>query len=262
VYGQFAEGSVIPPSSVFDVVNAVVLTPPKPTLAKTYQTGSVLKFNRWTLDADAYYVHFQNGYDSYTDPTTNEPVFVATGPSNTKGIEAESSIAIGYGFSLYLNGSLGSAKYQGGPNYPNGGQWVANTPKNVEALSLLWQHGNWDVGLIEKRVGTFYNDNGSLTYLIDGVKIPYPVDQAITINPFSLTNVFFNYTFKNASWMRGSKLGFAANNLFDSHNIVGITPFTAATSTVAYAPNPGDQLNLLPGRSVMVTLTVGWAPKR
>jgi iron complex outermembrane receptor protein len=62
--------------------------------------------------------------------------------------------------------------------------------------------------------------------------------------------------------MRGSKLGFAANNLFDSHNVVGITPFTAATTAVAYAPNPGDQLNLLPGRSVMVTLTVGWAPKR
>ena len=51
--------------------------PPKPTLAKTYQIGSVMKHRRWTLDVDAYYIHFQNGYDSYTDPTTNEPVFVA-----------------------------------------------------------------------------------------------------------------------------------------------------------------------------------------
>ncbi|HWC95243.1 MAG TPA: TonB-dependent receptor, partial [Candidatus Sulfopaludibacter sp.] len=39
VYGQFAEGSVIPPSSVFDVPGGNVLTPPKPTLAKTYQAG-------------------------------------------------------------------------------------------------------------------------------------------------------------------------------------------------------------------------------
>ncbi len=70
VYAQFAEGSVIPPSAVFDVPGGNVLTPPKPTLAKTYQTGSVLKLNRWTLDVDAYYVHFQNGYDSYTDPIT------------------------------------------------------------------------------------------------------------------------------------------------------------------------------------------------
>jgi hypothetical protein len=89
---QFAEGSVIPVSSVFDVPGGNVLTPPKPTLAKTYQIGSVLKLNRFTLDMDAYYVHFQNGYDSYTDPTTGEPVFVATGPSNTKGVEAEGNM--------------------------------------------------------------------------------------------------------------------------------------------------------------------------
>jgi iron complex outermembrane receptor protein len=75
-------------------------------------------------------------------------------------------------------------------------------------------------------------------------------------------NVFVNYAIKNQSWLRGSKVGLAVNNLADSHNIVGITPFTAATSSVAFAPNPGDQLNLLPGRSVMVTFTVGYAPRR
>ena len=67
VYGQFAEGSVIPVSSVFDVPGGNVLSPPKPTISKTYQTGSVLKLNRWTLDLDYYYIHFQNGYDSYID---------------------------------------------------------------------------------------------------------------------------------------------------------------------------------------------------
>jgi iron complex outermembrane receptor protein len=261
-YAQFAEGSIIPPSAVFDVTNAQVLVPPKPTLAKTYQIGNVLKFRRWTLDADAYYVHFQNGYDMYTDPSTNEPVFVPTGPSNTKGIEAESNMILGWGFSLYVNGTIGSAKYAEGPGFPNGGLWVADTPKNVESLALLWRHKNWDLGLVEKRVGTLYNDNGTLTYTIGGIKIPYPVDQAITINPFNVVNVFVNYEIKNQSWLRGSKVGLAVNNLADSHNVVGITPFTAATSTVAFAPNPGDQLNLLPGRSVMVTFTMGYAPKR
>ncbi len=261
-YAQFAEGSIIPPSSVFDVPNGQVLVPPKPTLAKTYQIGSVLKFPRWTLDADAYYVHFQNGYDSYTDPSSLEPVFVATGPSNTKGIEAESNILLGGGFSLYLNGTLGSAKYQTGNNIPNGGFWVANTPKNVETVAFLWRHKNWDVGLTDKRVGTLYNDNGSLSYLINGAKIPYPVDQAITINPFNLLNVYVNYTVKNTSWLRGSKIGLAINNLADNHNVVGITPAIAATTAAAYVPNSGDLLNLLPGRSVMLTLTAGWAPKR
>ncbi len=259
-YAQWSEGSIIPPSNVFDVPGGVVLTPPKPTLAKTYQMGSVLKYRRWTLDADAYYVHFQNGYQSYTDPVTLEPAFTATGPSNTKGIEAESNIIIGWGVSLYLNASLNSAKYAEGPGIPNGGLWVANSPKNIEGIALLYQHKNWDIGLIEKRVGEYYNDNASLVY--PGIKVPYPVDQAITINPFNQVNFFANYTIKNQSWLRGSKLGLAVNNLADSHSVVGVTPFTAPTTAVAYAPTGGDLLNLLPGRSVMATLTVGWAPRR
>jgi iron complex outermembrane receptor protein len=262
VYAEFAEGSIIPPSAVFDVPGGNVLVPPTPTIAKTYQTGSVLKFNRWTLDLDAYYVHFQNGYDSFTDPTTNEAVFVATGPSNTKGLEAESNILIGHGLSFYVNGSLGSAKYQTGVNIPNGGMWVANTPSNTEAFGLTWQRKNWDIGIFDKRVGRMYNDNQTLSYVINGAKIPYPVDQAIAIQPFSVTNLFVNYTMKGSSFLRGSKLGVSVNNLFDNHNLVGVTPFTAPTATVAFAPNPLDQLNLLPGRSVMVSLTVGYAPKR
>jgi iron complex outermembrane receptor protein len=262
VYAEFAEGSVIPPSAVFDTTGGNVLVPPTPTVAKTYQTGSVLKFNRWTLDLDAYYVHFQNGYDSFLDPVSTESVFVATGPSNTKGLEAESNILIGHGLSFYINGSVGSAKYQTGVNIPNGGMWVANTPKNTEAFGLTYQHKNWDVGIFDKRVGTMYNDNGTFNYVINGAKIPYPVDQAITIQPFSVTNLYVNYTMKGSSFLRGSKLGVSVNNLFDNHNLVGVTPFTAATAAVPFAPNPLDQLNLLPGRSFMVSLTVGYAPKR
>ena len=261
-YAQWSEGSVIPPSAAFDTLNGNPTTPPKPQLAKTYQVGSVIKFRRWTLDADAYYVHFQNAYDSYIDPTTNELVFIASGPINTKGIEAESNVIVGWGFSLYLNGSMGSAKYQEGGGFPNGGLWEANSPKNVETIALLWRHKNWDLGFLDKRVGTMYNDNGSLTELVGGVPIPVPVNQAITINPFTVLNFNANYTVKNQSWLRGSRIGLAINNLADSHNIVGVTPFTAATTTAAYVPNGGDQLNLLPGRSVMVTLTAGWAPRR
>jgi iron complex outermembrane recepter protein len=262
VYGQFAEGSIIPPSSVFDVPGGNVLSPPKPTLAKTYQAGSVLKLNRWTLDVDAYYVHFQNGYQTYIDPASLEPVFVATGPSNTKGVEAEGNVALGYGLSFYGNVSVGAAKYQGGANYPNGGQWVANTPTNVEGVSLLWQHRNWDVGLIYKRVGRYFNDNGSLNYKINGITIPYPVDQAITISPFNLVNVFVNYTIKSSSRLRGTKIQLAVNNLADSHNITGVTPAIAATAAAPFVPNSGDLLNLLPGRSITLTITGGYAPRR
>ncbi len=261
-YAQFAEGSIIPPSGVFDTPGGNVLTPPHPTLAKTYQIGSVYKRNRWTLDVDAYYIHFQNGYDSYLDPVSAESVFVPTGPTNTKGIEAESNIVLGGGFSVYLNGSMGSAKYQTGNGIPNGGLWVSNTPKNIESIAFLWRHKNFDLGLTEKRVGMQYNDNGTLNYLINGVNIPYPVDQAIPIDSFNLVNVFLNYTVKSQSFLRGSKIGLAVNNLANSHALVGVTPAVAATAAAPFVPNAGDFLNLLPGRSVMVTLTAGWAPRR
>ncbi|PWU10146.1 MAG: TonB-dependent receptor, partial [Terriglobia bacterium] len=126
-YAQFATGSNIPPSSVFDTKDALVGVLPHPTAVKTYQIGSVTKFNRWTLDVDAYYSHFQNPYSSFIEPITGESFFYQTGPSNTKGVEAESNILIGRGFSVYVNGTLGSAKYQGGRNYANGGLWIANT---------------------------------------------------------------------------------------------------------------------------------------
>jgi len=263
VYAEFAKGSVIPPSNVFDVTNGAVLAPPKPTLATTYQTGSVVKYNRWTLDVDAYYVHFQNPYTSYLDPTSGENVFTLTGPSNTKGLEAESNILIGRGLSFYLNASVGSAKYQTGPNYANGGLWVANTPKNTEAFGLTWQQKNWNVGIFHKRVGSMYNDGtGNINYVINGITVPTPANQAIAINPFDLTNLYINYTIKNSSFLRGSKLGFSVNNLFDNHNVVGVTPAVNATAAAPFVPNSADLLNLLPGRSVMVSLTVGYSPKR
>jgi iron complex outermembrane receptor protein len=262
LFGEFAEGSVIPPSNVFDVTGGVVLTPPKPTVAKTYQAGSVLKLNRFTLDADAYYVHFQNGFQSYTDPATGETAFTATGPSNSKGIEAESHVALAYGFSVYGNLTFGSAKYQEGHNYPNGGLWVANTPRDTESISLLWQHRNFDVGFTEKRVGQYFQDNKTLKYVINGITTPYPVDNAVTIDPWNLVNFFANYTVKNTSHFRGTRIQLAVNNLANSHSLVGVTPGVSPTVAAHYVLSPLDQLNLLPGRSFSLTITGGYAPRR
>ena len=118
------------------------------------------------------------------------------------------------------------------------------------------------VGVIYKRVGRYYNDNGTISYIINGIKVPYPADQAVTINPFELTNFFLNYTMKNSSRLRGTKIQFAINNLANAHNIVGVTPAVAATAIAPFVPNGGDLLNLLPGRSFTITVTGGYAPKR
>jgi iron complex outermembrane receptor protein len=152
-------------------------------------------------------------------------------------------VLFGYGVSLYLNGTMGAAKYE------NTGLWVANAPRNTATFGLTWQHSNFDMGFFNKHIGRMYNDNAS-------------VNQAVKIDPFYLTNLNMNYTIKNASFLRGSKLGLAFNNLFDQHSIVGVAPATAPTAAVPFAPAGGDLLTLLPGRSVMLTLTVGLAPRR
>jgi hypothetical protein len=52
------------------------------------------------------------------------------------------------------------------------------------------------------------------------------------------------------------------NNLFDYHNVVDIGAANATTgSLVLYTQGPNDTMELLPGRSVMVTFQLGFSPK-
>ncbi len=238
-YAQYATGNVIPPSSVFDVKNASVLTTPKPTQTKTFQFGSVLKLNRLTLDTDVFFLKAQGPYASAPDPVTGEPVYYLSSNTVSKGFEAEGNIAIGYGFNLYLNGTLLNAKYNGS------NLWVANSPHDTETIGATYLHRNWDIGFFNKRIGTLYNDNGSL-------------NQAIAIDPFNITNLYFNYTIKESSRLRGTKFRFAVNNLLDKHSIIGVVP----ASTKSNLPQPGDTLTLMAGRSVSMTVTFGYAPRR
>ncbi len=121
---------------------------------------------------------------------------------------------------------------------------MANAPKNTETVGLTYQHKSWDVGFFNKRVGNMWNDNGS-------------TNQAVEISPFNITNLFFNYTVKE-SRLRGTKFRFGINNLFNQHNIIGVTPASTSTSV----PSPGDTLLLVPARSFSVTMTAGYSPKR
>ncbi|MEP6961635.1 MAG: TonB-dependent receptor, partial [Acidobacteriota bacterium] len=238
-YAQWATGNVIPPSSVFDVKNAVVAVTPKPTVTKAFQFGSVYKTNRFTLDADAYFIRAQNAYSSAPDAAGN-PVYFLTSDTLTKGFEIEGNLVVGKGFFLYGNGTIGSAKFDDPAHL-----WVASAPHDTETAGITYLRGNWDLGFFNKRIGQLYNDNSS-------------IHQAVAIDPFNITNLFLNYTIKQASFLRGTKFRVGFNNLFDNHNIVGVAPAAKTTSVAA----PGDFLTLMAGRSVSVAMTFGYAPKR
>lgn len=148
-------------------------------------------------------------------------------------------MVIGWGLFLYGNGTMGSAKYA------DTQLWVANAPHDTETVGLTYLRGNWDIGFFNKRIGQMYNDNGSK-------------NQAVAIDPFNITNLFVNYTVKRASFLRGTKFRVGINNLFDKHNIVGVTP----ASTASNVPAPGNYLTLMAGRSIAASITIGYAPRR
>jgi iron complex outermembrane receptor protein len=283
VYGQIATGSIVPPSKVFDYIQSPTGTPvktlPKQQRNTTYQAGTVLKLKRVTFDADFYHIRFQNSYSSTLDPS-GEPVYFLQPSSITKGFEAESNIYVAHGFSVYLNASVNRAYYVGNmsvncaPANCTGapitvaapsGLWVASTPSDTETVAATYQRKGWDLGLFNKRIGTFYGDNGAYH------------NQA-TISPFNQTNAYLNYTIRTSGRFDQTKLRLSFNNLFDQHNITGdsITG-TALTQTIkangtsytdpfnTTGPTPiagGDNISVIPGRSIMLAVTFGLSPKR
>jgi len=236
VYGQYAVGDAIPDTGVFDVKNAQVASTPAPTKSHTYQAGSVWKSDKYTLDVDAYHTKLDNAYTVVVDPVTLLNTYPLIGSQISQGIEAESNIMLTGGFSLYLNGTYGSTKY-------DTGKWVAGAPADTETLALNYRQAGWNSSLQAKRVGKMYNDNGA-------------VHQAFTIDPAVLANLFVNYTVKKpANFVKQAKVQFGINNLFNSHSIVGVAAGGTATSTSA-APAPNDLLTVMAARSASVTLTV------
>ena len=238
MYAQYGKGQNIPPSSVFDVKNAQVGTLPKPILTDTFQIGSVWKSHRATLDVDYYHIKFQSDYSATFDTVTGDTLYFLNGESVTQGVEAESTILVGGGVAVYLNATKGTAKYT------DSNLWVQNAPSDTETLGLTYNLGNWNIGFFSKRVGQMFNDNVTL-------------HQAIPIDPFNITNLFFNYTVRGSSRLSQSRIRLAVNNLTDSHAITAVSAASAKSNAAA----PGDILTLMSGRSVSVSFTVGVSPK-
>jgi iron complex outermembrane receptor protein len=237
VYGQYGKGQNIPPTSIFDVPGAAVSTTPKPILSDTFQAGSVWKSRRATLDVDVYRINLQNSYSSSYNVDTGLTDYFLNSKSLTQGVEAESTLLVGRGLAVYVNGAKGTAKYTDSKS------WVASTPADTETIGLTYNLASWNLGLFSKRVGKMWNDNGAL-------------HEAIATDPFNITNLFVNYTLRGRSKFSSSRIRFAVNNLTDSH---AITAVKLASKTTVIGPN--DLLTLMSGRSVSVSFTVGFTPQ-
>ena len=229
IYAQYATGDEIPPSSVFDVKNAAVTVLPSSVKNKTVQVGTVYTSEAMTLSADAYHISFDNAYSSTTD-LSGFTTWYSNGKSVSQGAEAEVNFVLGSGFNLYVNATMGSAKYEAT------GLSIQNAPKDTESLGLYYQQDAWSVGLLGKRVGKLFNDNGA-------------IHEAVTIDPFVIPNLFVNYTAKSlTSWLKQTRFKLSVTNISDKHSIVAVSPKTTT------GPNAGDVLTLLLARSVWLSV--------
>jgi iron complex outermembrane recepter protein len=214
------------------------------------------------LNSDVYYTHFQGTFTSIPDQSNTSAIdWVASGDAVTKGFEGEVNVYLIRGLSFYVNGTAGKANYVTqnlinsshvlAPN-PNYNLWVANTPSNTEAFGLTYQQKHFEIGIFDKRIGPMWNDLA----LASGLT----ANQVIPIDPFSVTNLYFNYVLRNGSRFDQTKFKLSFNNLFNNQNIVGDQQ--AFNTTRTHTVGPGDLLALLATRSVTMTVTFGLSPKR
>jgi iron complex outermembrane receptor protein len=240
LYGQYALGDQIPSTSVFDVKNAKVSPAPSPTKATTLQVGTVWTSSDLTFAADFYHTKLDGSYTALAPDSAGNVAYVPSGTQKNQGIEAELNYALTSGFSLYMNATLGSLKYETGAI---AGQWVAGAPATTETIALNYQRDKWSLNLSANRIGKMFNDAKDGTH------------EAFVIDPVTVANLFVNYTIKMpASFAKQLKLQLGVNNLFDTHAIVGIASATAGSSSAA--PSTKDLLSVAPGRSTSITATL------
>jgi iron complex outermembrane receptor protein len=238
LYGQFAKGDQIPSTSVFDVKNALVSPVPKPTKSTTVQFGTVWNGTGLSLSADVYHTKLDGAYTGILDTVTGNTAYVLSGTQVNQGVELETNVTLGRGFSLYANVTLGSLKYANG-------KWVAGAPSDTESLGLNFQQGPWSANVQAKRVGKVYNDGKSASGVLN---------EAFAIEPVTVANLFVNYTVaKLTPFDKKTKLQFGVNNLFNRHDIVTVS---GATGSSAVTPLAGDYLTILPERSFSLTATM------
>jgi iron complex outermembrane receptor protein len=226
-YAQVAKGFLAPNENFFNRGTGANLsqTTLQPQQTWNYQLGSNWQSQRLSLGADIYYIDFNN----LIVPNTSGGIttYSNLGGATYRGFEAESTVYLGSGFSVYANGSVNSS------NDKSSDTPLPGAPTGTAAFGVIYNLNGWYVSLLDKWVGDLYGDTG----------------RSIPIRNYSILNGALNYTFEGnlfGSSKPSIKLSF--NNLLDSTRIYALAGYTVAANTPLYWT--------IPGRSVFAVLTV------
>ncbi len=225
-YAQVAKGFLAPNLNTFYVTNPSA-SDFKPEQTWNYQVGTTWNSKRLTLSADAYYIDFNNLVGSKN--VGGVTVFYNNGGVIYKGLEAEGTVYVGDGFSVYANGSVNSAKTK------DTKQWVPYAPDATAAGGILYDHNGWNASLMDKYIGKSYGDVG----------------QAYPISAYGVMDGTLGYTLAGddaPGWLQKARINLQVNNVLDKK---GISTFFGNAGDSAGTPLYWT----IPERSYFVTLS-------
>ncbi len=218
-YGQIAAGFLAPPLSVLNVAQPTAV---KPETTTNYQIGTTYQGRGLSASIDYYYIPFNNYITSAK--VNGNTIYSNQGSAIFKGVEAELTKTIAYGFSMYANGTLNDSQYQ------NGAQ-VEQTPRRTATLGGLYDktglfqdHDDLFATLITKVVGPQY---GSDAKEVDS----YP------IKTYDDTTASISYEFMFEP-KKALTFSMDIDNLFNRAGIEGFSQ-TAGNGIPLYWAQPG-----------------------
>jgi iron complex outermembrane recepter protein len=228
-YAQAAKGYLAPNENFFDYKfpGATSLAPQQ---SRNYQVGTSWQTRHLSLSGDVYYIDFNNLINS--EKFGGDTIFFNQGGVTYKGVEAEATEYLGYGLSLYENGSVNSAKDKGS-NLSNPGLWIPNAPNWTAAAGVIYNLHGFYASAVDKWVGRTYGDTG----------------EQFPIGSYGVLSGALGYTFApDATWLRNASVKLNVENLLNSNKIFALAGYTAAAGTPLWWT--------IPGRSVNVELSV------
>jgi iron complex outermembrane receptor protein len=230
-----------------------------------YQIGTVYKTDRINADADVYLIDINNLVSSVTDPndSTNTLAFLSKG-AWVSGLELEGTYYVGYGLSVYANGSLNRAVFKTNPGVPEFN--VASlgafdsgfgVPNSTGSIGAVFNHAGWFASIADKYVGPFVVYSSALvnpdlglygqtsTGQPGGANVPVQSGE----NPgFSIVDLALGYAYKMppGSFVHSIKVKLQVDNLLN-HQVQVLSSVGATPAANGY--------NVLPTTNYFITVS-------
>lgn len=269
VYAEIAQGFLAPNANLLytPIVTQNTFAPQK-TL--NYQAGAVYSTSAMVLSLDAYYIDFSNFITTATNfaVTPNQTYSINGGGVTYKGIEAEATVVVGHGFSVFASGSLNSAKTKGSDQRAGGNLWVAGAPDFTAAAGPIYDSPFFYGSLLTKVTGSrYFGANRTNLTQVNGQAVPTAAAQIVDpvtgvsyranrLGPYSTTDLTIGYRF--AGLVPASKhlrVELQMLNVLDSRRATDTNGRLLAKAGDAVDPAT-TTFQYLTGRSFYGTLTV------